>query len=48
MFTAMDRYRDQYSPKEFIYNDTLMYKKYVLYTIFILLLLGIVYWNYFG
>jgi hypothetical protein len=42
VFEALDRYRDQYSP-EFIYNDTLMYKKYVLYSIFILLFVGIVY-----
>lgn len=46
VFEGLDRYRDQYSPKEFIMSDTIMYKKYVLYTIFILLLLGIVYWNF--
>ena len=46
IFESLDRYRDQYSPKEFIMNDTIMYKKYVLYTIFILILLGIGYWNF--
>lgn len=46
IFESLDRYRDQYSPKEFIMSDTIMYKKYVLYTIFILILLGIGYWNF--
>jgi hypothetical protein len=45
VFEGIDRYNAQYSPKEFIYNDTLMYKKYVFYSIIIIILLGIGYWN---
>ena len=44
IFEGLDRYCAEYSPKEFIMSDTIMYKKYVLYTILILILLGIGYW----
>lgn len=45
VFEGIDRYNAQYSPKEFIMSDTIMYKKYVFYSIIIITLLGIGYWN---
>ena len=46
VFEGLDRYFAQYSPKEFIMSDTIMYKKYVFYSIIIITLLGIGYWNF--
>jgi len=45
VFEGIDRYLAKYSPEKLIKYDTILYKKHIIYSIIIILLLGIGYWN---